>query len=97
MHAHEAAYLWLIPFFPMLGAVVNGLFGYPLQKKLGRRPVSLIACASVFASFALSVYAFWQLLGTEPRLLGCELWTWFRIGELDIDFAFMVDPLTAVM
>ena len=49
-------YVWLIPFFPLLGAVINGFFG----KKLGDRTVSVVACGAVLLSFALSVYAFAQ-------------------------------------
>lgn len=40
--------LWLIPFFPFAGFVLNGLFG----KRLSKTIVSLIAVGSVAASFA---------------------------------------------
>jgi NADH-quinone oxidoreductase subunit L len=97
MHPTAVTHLWLIPALPLLGAVINGLFGYPLQKRFGRRPVNLIACGTVLLSFLLSVYTFFQLLGVEPRLLSTKVWTWFQVGDLSVDFAFMVDPLTAVM
>jgi hypothetical protein len=97
MHPTAVTHLWLIPALPLLGAVINGLFGYPLQKRFGRSPVNLIACGTVLLSFLLSVYTFFQLLGVEPRLLSTKVWTWFQVGDLSVDFAFMVDPLTAVM
>ncbi len=97
MQATPLATLWLIPFLPLLGAIVNGLFGRALQQRYGKRPVAWIACGVVFAAFLLSVHAYFRLLRTEPRLLGQTLWTWFEIGALHVDFAFMVDPLTAVM
>ena len=92
-----AAFLWWIPALPLFGAVFNGLFGGLLQRRYGKRPVAWIACAVVFASFALSVQAFWLLSNTEPRVLETKLWTWFQVGSLQADFAFRVDPLTAVM
>ena len=67
MHATHVGYLWLVPFFPLLGAVLIGFFGLSLQKRFGKRPVALLACSTVLASFVVSVYAFVQLLGTEPR------------------------------
>ena len=97
MQGTTAGYLWLIPFFPLLGAVLHGVFGGPVQRRWGKRPVALSACAVIFASFVLSVAAFLQLLQAEPRLLTDKLWTWFAAGDLQADFAFMVDPLTAVM
>jgi NADH-quinone oxidoreductase subunit L len=97
MHATHASHLWLIPFLPLLGAVVNGFFGLRLQKRYGRTPVNWVACGTVFVSFLLSVYTFIRLLGVEPRLLEDHLWTWFQVGDLHVDFAFMADPLTAVM
>jgi NADH-quinone oxidoreductase subunit L len=89
--------LWWIPALPLFGAAFNGLLGGPLQRRFGKRPVTWIACAVVFASFVLSVQAFWLLSSAEPRVLETKLWTWFQVGSLQADFAFRVDPLTAVM
>jgi NADH-quinone oxidoreductase subunit L len=97
MHPTDAPHLWLIPFMPLLGAVINGFFGRALQNRYGKGPVNIVGCASVLVSFVISAYTFFMLLGTEPRLLGNTLWTWFHIADLHVDFAFMVDPLTAVM
>jgi len=93
----EAPHLWLIPLLPLLGAVFNGFFGKAIQARHGRGPVNFVACASVFVSFGLSVYTFVMLLGAEPRVFGNKLWTWFHVGDLQVDFAFLVDPLTAIM
>ena len=92
-----AAFLWWIPALPLFGAAFNGLLGGPLQRRFGKRPVTWIACAVVFASFVLSVQAFWLLSSAEPHVLETKLWTWFQVGSLQADFAFRVDPLTAVM
>jgi NADH-quinone oxidoreductase subunit L len=97
MQGHEAGYLALIPLFPLLGAAVNGFFGKSMQRKWGERAVATVACATVLLSFAVSVAAFVQLLGLEPRILSTTTWTWFAVGDLHVDFAYMVDPLSAVM
>jgi len=97
MHAQEAGFLWLIPTLPLLGAAVNGLLGKPLQKRWGERPIGAIACGAVLLSFAVSVVAFLRLLGVEPRVLTDRVWTWFHVGDLEVEFAYMLDPLSAVM
>ena len=97
MHATPAGTLWLIPLLPLLGAAWNGFFGKSLQARYGSRVVSAVGCGTVILSFLLSLYAFQQLLGVEPRLLEQKLWTWFSVGDLHVDFSYRVDPLTAVM
>ena len=54
MREHIWGYIWLIPFFPMVGAAINGIFGHRLPKSL----VHWIACGSVFLSFLVSVAGF---------------------------------------
>src|ERR1700735_2374548 len=39
--------LWLIPIFPLIGFLLNGLFG----KKLPKAAINVIACGSVLLSF----------------------------------------------
>src|SRR5439155_1648459 len=47
----------------------------------------------------LSVVAFFQLAGLAPehRLLLANLFPWVHVGTLNVDIAFGVDPLSAVM
>lgn len=87
--------LYLIPMFPMIGFLLNGLGIGKIPKKL----VSLIACGSVALSFLFSVRAFMTLLDMAPenRLLVNKLFTWIPAGAFHVDIGFMVDPLSAVM
>src|SRR5918992_1512288 len=89
---------WII-FLPLIGAIVNGLLGLKIQKRLGKRAIAVIACAPVIIAFALSVVAFFQLkaLPPEQRFLIDNLYRWIELGSLKVDMAFMVDPLSAVM
>ena len=98
-------YLPLIPLLPLLGAFVNGVAGVRFFPK---RVSSLLACATVGLSFALSVVAFVELLGLPPgaREYTAVLATWLPpmalqtaagIGTYAIDWAFRLDPLAAMM
>src|SRR5213079_731720 len=83
-----AGYVGAIPLLPLAGAVVLGLGGAPLQRRFGKLPVSVLACGTVAVAFVLSVVAFFQL---------ADLFPWVRVGTLNVDVAFGVDPLSAVM
>jgi NADH-quinone oxidoreductase subunit L len=103
MSEHAAApvaapFLALIPLLPLAGAVVLGLAGAWLQKRLGKGPVGWIACATVGLSFLLSLVVFVKLAGLPPaeRRLLADLFPWIHVGTLQVDFAFAADPLTAI-
>ena len=98
-HATAAGYVALIPLLPLAGAVVLGLGGASLQKRLGKGPVGWLACGTVAASFVLAVAAFLQLTGipAAERLLLADLFPWIHVGTLQVDVSFAVDPLSVVM
>ncbi len=82
---------------PLIGALINGLFG----KRLGERAVSIIALASVFVSFVLAVLSFNGLLHAPADANGLrqvtEHWfTWIQVGNFQADFAYLLDPLSGV-
>jgi NADH-quinone oxidoreductase subunit L len=92
-------YLRWIVFLPLIGAAVNGLAGAKIQKAFGKNAISIIACAPVGLAFFIAVHAFLDLRGYPPesRLLIDHLFTWIRVGSLHAEFAFQLDPLSAVM
>ncbi len=84
--------LWLIPLFPLIGFLLNGLFG----KRLSKAAVSSIAVGSVAISFAYVVVLLWKLYPlTTP--FAEHNFTWIQSGFLQIGFDLVVDRLTAVM
>jgi len=89
---------WIV-FLPLLGAIINGLLGAVIQKRMGKRAISFLACAPVILAFLLSLQAFATLKGLDPeqRFLIDRLYTWISLGSLKVDMAFLVDPLSAVM
>ncbi len=99
-------YIWAIPLLPGLGALVNGLVGIRVFSK---RTAGLVACATMGAALALSVVAFWQLLGlpAEARSYDVVVAQWIpslasttRDGAraaLQVPWGFRLDPLSAMM
>jgi NADH-quinone oxidoreductase subunit L len=85
-------HLWLIPLFPLLGFLLNGLFG----KRLGKAAVSLFAIGSVTLSFAYVLYVLSKLYPIHSPLSE-HYFTWMQSGFLQIGFDLFIDRLTAVM
>src|SRR5919108_6439302 len=98
-HPIQTDYVRWIVFLPLIGAIINGLLGSAIQKRMGKGAISFIACAPVILAFGLSLTAFIALTGlpAEQRFLIDRLYTWIELGSLKVDMAFWVDPLSAVM
>jgi len=88
--------LWLIPILPLLGFLLNGLFG----KKLAKPVINAIAVGSVLLSF-LWVVKTLNALGVFSGGLDSaykeHYYTWIQSGTLNISVDFAIDRLTAVM
>jgi NADH-quinone oxidoreductase subunit L len=88
--------LWLIPVLPLLGFLLNGLFG----KRLSKPAINAIAVGSVVMSFLWVVKT---LSGLGAFSGGLEetykehTYTWIQSGTLNISVDFAIDRLTAVM
>src|SRR2546430_12316607 len=97
--------IWLIPLFAAAGALLNGILG----KKLPKRIIDTLACGLVGTAFAFSVGAVLQLLRLpeQQRFFRTDLFTWIPagMGELSsgaisqfvVSWGFQLDPLSAVM
>jgi len=98
-HPLTVTFIRWIVLLPLAGAVFNFGAGSVLQKKLGRWPVSVVACGVVLASFVCAVGAFARMLELAPaqRFLLDDLWRWFDVGGLNLDIAFWLDPLSLIM
>jgi NADH-quinone oxidoreductase subunit L len=90
-----AELVWLIPAFPLAGFLVLLVFG----RRMGEPTAGYFAAAMVFASFAVSVGAFFDLLGRDEseRAQVVTLFTWLPVGSLQVDMAFLADPLSIGM
>ncbi len=84
--------LWLIPAFPLIGFLINGLFGRRMPKAV----ISLVAVVSVVLSFAWVATTLSAIMPLEKPYIE-TYGTWIQSGFVNIPFEFAVDRLTAVM
>ncbi|MBU1236216.1 MAG: NADH-quinone oxidoreductase subunit L [Gammaproteobacteria bacterium] len=81
----------IIPFAPLLGAIVAGLFG----KAIGRAGAHWVTILGVAVSFVCSVLVMQDVLAGET--FNGVLYTWMEAGGLKLEIGFLIDQLTAVM
>ena len=82
--------LALIPLAPLFGAVLAYLIGQRIPRMAG-----VIATAAAATSFVLTLICVLSI--PEHSALDFAAFKWFAVGHLDVDFAFRLDHLSAVM
>lgn len=84
--------VYAIVLLPLIGFVINGLFGKSLPKAL----VGGLATLVVFAAFLISVSIFigFPADGTPVIVKAFE---WFTIGGIQVNFGFQIDQLSLMM
>src|SRR5512133_3338862 len=87
-------YLWLIPFFPLLGSVINGLFGKKIKNEA---VIGGLATTMIGLSFVVSASCFFTLLNDPVKVHETVIASWMSVGNLQIDWGFLLDPLSALM
>lgn len=83
---------WLIPIFPLLGFLINGLGFAKISNKLA----AWIGCGTVLSSFVLAGTFFIPSL-SEPVSQRIDLYTWIAAGKYTVSFALLVDNLSIIM
>ena len=88
--------VWLAVLLPLLGFLANGWLSF--FRPDAKRAVGVIGVGVVAAAFAISLAAVLGLAGaTEDAPFIVHIWSWMPVGELQVDLAFQVDQLSAVM
>ncbi|WP_126973080.1 NADH-quinone oxidoreductase subunit L [Gynurincola endophyticus] len=82
--------VWFIPLLPLVGFLINGL----LRNKLSKTAAGIIGSGVILGSFILSLLLFLQV--KEGATFVSELFTFIKVNELSIPFAFQVDQLSAL-
>jgi NADH-quinone oxidoreductase subunit L len=97
-------YVYLVPLFPFLGFVINGLIRLSQREPLGenkpvKKLVGWIGCTSVGLSFLTSIIIFFQLsaLPAGERVVQKIVFPWIMSGKFHVDIGFLLDPLSSVM
>lgn len=81
-----------IVFLPLVGFLIAGLFG----RVLGARPSEIITTALLFVAAVLSWVSFIQV-GFGDGATRVQVAQWMSVGDLQVDWAFRIDTLTAMM
>ncbi|GGP25333.1 NADH-quinone oxidoreductase subunit L [Silvimonas amylolytica] len=82
----------LIPLAPLFGAMVAGLFGWAISRKVAHT----VTIAGVAVAFALSAWTLNNLVNGGESFNG-TVYTWMTINGVDFNVGFLVDKLTAMM
>jgi len=86
----KTAYL-LVPFAPLLGAIIAGFFG----RAIGRTLTHWIAVLGVLVSLVASVLVLTDVL--QGNVFNGTLYSWAVVGDLNFEVGFLIDSLTAMM
>ena len=82
--------VWLVPTLPLLGVVVNGIFG-----RRTRARAHTLGVGTTGLSFLIAFGIFLQAAGGAT--LNWDVYVWIPVGEFQATVGFLVDPLSAVM
>ncbi|MDB5137567.1 MAG: nuoL [Mucilaginibacter sp.] len=85
-------YIWLIPLLPLAGFLING-FG---RNALPKSVIGFVGSLVVLLSFGLSVAVFLQVKSSGAPI-NVNLFDWFVVGRFKVEFAFLIDQLSALM
>lgn len=88
-------YVWLIPLFPAIGFLINGLFG----RRLGKGVVSIVGPAAIGLSFLTSILIFFELIGkpASERHFEKVIFDWVVSGSFQTVIGYQIDPLSILM
>ena len=84
--------VYAIVLLPLVGFLINGLFGKHLPKML----VGGLATLVVFASFVITTSIFLNF-NSESAPVIIKAFEWFRVAGIQVNFGFQVDQLSLMM
>ncbi len=82
--------VYLIPLFPLIVFLINGLG----RKHLSKSAIGIIGSGVILASFALSIWVFLQVKGGNTH--EAHYFDFISVGKLTIPFAFKIDQLSSL-
>ncbi len=88
-----SSYVWLVPIFPAIAVLINGLGG----KKWVGDQAGHIASAAMLLSFAVSLLGLFRALNGDFHAQDIDYFTWIGAGELTIPVGFYIDHLSVIM
>lgn len=83
--------VWLVPLFPLVGFLINGIGWRKIPKTAG----GVIGSLAILASFAVSLGIFFEVKNSGASTI-VHLFNFIESGKLLIPFAFQVDALSSL-
>lgn len=84
--------VYLVPLFPLIGFLLNGLFWKSMPKQLA----GIIANVAMLAAFAVSLLIFFEIKN-DPAAGGLvHFFDFIKVGDFSIPFTFQVDALSTL-
>lgn len=89
--------VFLVPLFPLLGFLINGLF----RKSLSKSAIAVIGCGALLASFVVSAILFGNVsaaarLHPGQPIPATVLFDFINVSSFKIQFAFLADQLSCL-
>src|ERR1700722_4259153 len=84
--------VYLVPLFPLIGFLSNGLF----RKNLSKSLIGIVGCGTVLASFIISLLIFFDVKKEGFETVIVNLFGFINVDSLKIPFAFQVDQLSVL-
>ena len=85
-------YVYLVPLFPLIGFLINGLGRKSLSKSL----IGIIGSGVILASFAISLGIFFEVKQPGFQTQVITLFDFINVAAFKIPFAFQVDALSSL-
>jgi NADH-quinone oxidoreductase subunit L len=85
--------IWIVPFCPLLGALLNGFFG----RRYSTTTVGQLAITMVGLSFLMSVAALVTFLSGTATQYQIPVFTWIASGAYSAQVSFLIDGLSLTM
>ena len=82
--------VYLVPLFPLIGFLINGLG----RKSLAKQAIGVIGSTSILASFVVSIILFLQVKSSGAII--ANYFNFIDVASLKIPFAFQIDQLSSL-
>jgi NADH-quinone oxidoreductase subunit L len=82
--------VWLIPFLPLVGFLINGLG----RKYLSKTLAGVIGSSVILGAFLISLYVFFSVKGGNTHV--AHYFDFINVASLKIGFDFQIDQLSSI-
>lgn len=89
-------YIGLAVILPLIGFLINGIFGSKIKNE---KLIGAIGSGAIGVSFLIILFSFFEVLAlpVEERKIVVTLFNWMSVNNLNINFAYLIDPLSLTM